>query len=84
MNGYWTCCTESSFLAIGCHDDTHDSVSWPDEKAKIYFVEKQHLVTILEIVLSDICSSKESRGRERSETCDIRKDFIAFDYLQDN
>jgi len=38
--GYWTCCTDGAYSAIGCRDDNHESVKWPDERAKIFFVEK--------------------------------------------
>ncbi|EAR94166.2 concanavalin A-like lectin/glucanase family protein (macronuclear) [Tetrahymena thermophila SB210] len=40
-SGYWTCCLDGSYVAHGCHEDTHESATWPDPKAKIYFVERQ-------------------------------------------
>lgn len=36
----WSCCNESVANSEPCFSTTHKSAEWPDEEAKIYFVQK--------------------------------------------
>lgn len=43
--GIFTCCQEMNHNSVGCHTGTHKHAVWPDEEAKLYFIEKPAFIS---------------------------------------